>query len=107
MVIGRWPPALHRETVSSFPMTKMHNPPHPGETLRVLCLSPLGLTVTDAAKALGVSRRTLSEILSGHAGISAEMAIRLSIAFDTTAESCRSGSAASQPGRRRCFESRH
>lgn len=66
---------------------KMHDPPHPGEVLRELCLEPLGLTVTDAAKALGVSRKTLSEILNGHAGISPEMAVRLSIAFDTTAES--------------------
>jgi addiction module HigA family antidote len=66
---------------------KMHNPPHPGEVLRELCLEPLGLSVTRAAQALGVSRKTLSSILNGRAGISAEMAIRLSIAFDTTAES--------------------
>lgn len=66
---------------------KMHNPPHPGEILRTLCLEPLGLTVTDAAKALGVSRKTLSAILNERAGISPEMAVRLSIAFDTTAES--------------------
>ncbi len=65
----------------------MHNPPHPGEILKALCLEPLGLTVTDAAKALGVSRKTLSTILNGRAGISPEMAVRLSIAFDTTAES--------------------
>lgn len=66
---------------------KMHDPPHPGEVLRELCLEPLGLTVTEAAKALGVSRKTLSAILNRRAGISPEMAIRLSIAFDTTAES--------------------
>ena len=66
---------------------KMHNPPHPGEVLRELCLNPLGLTVTRAAAALGVSRKTLSGILNGRSGISAEMAIRLSIAFNTTAES--------------------
>jgi antitoxin HigA-1 len=65
----------------------MHNPPHPGEVLRELCLEPLGLSVTAAAKALGVSRKTLSELLNGHAGISPEMAVRLSIAFDTSAES--------------------
>ena len=65
----------------------MHNPPHPGGVLRRLCLEPLGLNVTQAAKALGVSRKTLSAILNGRAGISAEMAVRLSIAFDTTAES--------------------
>ena len=66
---------------------QMHNPPHPGEILRNLCLEPLGLSVTEAAKALGVSRKTLSSLLNGRAGISPEMAIRLSIAFDTTAES--------------------
>jgi len=69
------------------PPIKMHNPPHPGEVLRALCLDPLGLTVTRAAAALGVSRKTLSGILNGRSGISAEMAIRLSIAFNTTAES--------------------
>ena len=66
---------------------QMHNPPHPGEILRFLCLEPLSLTVTEAAKALGVSRKTLSAILNGRAGISPEMAVRLSIAFGTTAES--------------------
>jgi len=65
----------------------MHDPPHPGEVLRELCLEPLGVTVTDAAKALGVSRKALSELLNGKTGISPEMALRLSIAFDTTPES--------------------
>lgn len=65
----------------------MHNPPHPGEVLRELCFEPLGISVTDAAKALGVSRKTLSSILNCRAGISPEMAVRLSIAFDTSAES--------------------
>jgi addiction module HigA family antidote len=65
---------------------RMHNPPHPGETLRQLCLDPLHLSVTTAAEALGVSRKTLSTILNGRAGISPEMAIRLSIAFGTSAE---------------------
>ena len=65
----------------------MHDPPHPGEVLKELCLEPLGLTVTDAAKALGVSRKTLSMVVNSRAGISPEMAIRLSIAFDTSAES--------------------
>ena len=65
----------------------MHNPPHPGEVLRELCFEPLGLSVTAAAKALGVSRKTLSAVLNGKAGISPEMAIRLSIAFETSAES--------------------
>ncbi len=66
---------------------KMHNPPHPGEVLKTLCLEPIKLTVTDAARSLGVSRKTLSAILNRRAGISPEMAVRLSIAFDTTAES--------------------
>ena len=66
---------------------KMHNPPHPGEVLRALCLDPLGLTVTETARALRVSRKTLSSILNGRAGISPEMAVRLSLAFDTSAES--------------------
>jgi addiction module HigA family antidote len=65
----------------------MHNPPHPGEVLRELCLEPLGVSITDAADALGVSRKTLSSILNGRAGVSPEMAVRLSIAFDTSAES--------------------
>ncbi len=66
---------------------RMHNPPHPGEVLKNLCLEPLHLSVTEAAKALGVSRKTLSAILNGRAGISPEMAVRLSIAFSTSAES--------------------
>ena len=66
---------------------QMHNPPHPGEVIRDLCLDPLDLSVTEAAEALGVSRKTLSSILNGHAGISPEMALRLSMAFDTSPES--------------------
>jgi len=65
----------------------MHNPPHPGEVLKELCIEPLGLTVTEAAKALDVSRKTLSAILNGKSGISPEMAVRLSIAFNTSSES--------------------
>jgi addiction module HigA family antidote len=65
----------------------IHNPPHPGEIIRELCLDPLGLSVTDAAEALGVSRKTLSSILNGRSGISPEMALRLSKAFNTTPES--------------------
>jgi addiction module HigA family antidote len=65
----------------------MHNPPHPGEVIKKLCMEPLNLTVTSTAKALGVSRKNLSELLNGHIGISPEMAVRLSIAFKTTPES--------------------
>ena len=66
---------------------RMHNPPHPGEIIRRLCLDPLGVSVTDAAQALGISRKTLSAILNGRAGVSPEMAVRLSMAFGTSAES--------------------
>jgi addiction module HigA family antidote len=65
----------------------MYNPPHPGEVIRELCLEPLDLTVTDAAKGLGVSRKTLSALLNGRFGISPEMAIRLSKAFGGSPES--------------------
>ncbi|MDJ0927521.1 MAG: HigA family addiction module antitoxin [Gammaproteobacteria bacterium] len=66
---------------------QMHNPPHPGEIIRELCLEPLGLSVTEAAEGLGVSRKTLSAILNGRSGISPEMALRLSMAFNTSPES--------------------
>jgi addiction module HigA family antidote len=59
----------------------MKNPPHPGRSVRQDCLQPLGLSVTDAAKKLGVSRKQLSDVLNGHSGISPEMAIRLHKAF--------------------------
>ena len=55
----------------------MKDPPHPGLSVRDNCLEPLGLTVTQASKVLGVARHTLSRVLNGHAAISAEMAIRL------------------------------
>jgi antitoxin HigA-1 len=67
-------------------MSRMHVPPHPGEMIKELCLEPLGLSVTDAAKGLGVTRKALSELLNGHAGVSPEMAIRLEQAFGSTAE---------------------
>lgn len=65
----------------------MHNPPHPGELIRRQCLEPLGLTVTDAAKGLGVSRNTLSMLVNGRLGISPDMAIRLSQGFGGSPES--------------------
>ncbi len=65
----------------------MHNPPHPGEVIRELCLEPMGLSIAKAASALGVSDGTLLDIVDGKAGISAEMAVRLSKAFNTSAES--------------------
>ena len=66
---------------------QMHDPPHPGEVIRELCLKPLGLSVTDAARGLRVSRKALSELLNGHSGISPDMAIRLSKAFGGSPES--------------------
>ena len=63
----------------------MHDPPHPGELVREDCLVALGLTVTEGARVLGVSRKALSELVNGHAGISPEMAVRLSKAFGSTA----------------------
>ncbi|WP_158743027.1 HigA family addiction module antitoxin [Acidisphaera sp. L21] len=65
---------------------EMRNPPHPGEIVREDCLEPLGLTVTAAAEWLGVSRQTLSELLNGHNGLTAEMAIRLEKAGWSNAE---------------------
>ena len=62
-------------------------PPHPGEVICSLCVEQLGLTVTNAAAvALGVSRKTLLALLNGRAGVSPEMAVRLSVALDTSAE---------------------
>lgn len=58
-------------------MTHMHNPPHPGETLREDILPALSLSVTEAAKQLGVTRSTLSKVLNGRAAISPEMALRI------------------------------
>ena len=64
----------------------MQNPPHPGGVVRRQCLEPLGLSVTRAAKGLGVTRQALSELLNGKSRISVEMAIRLSKAFGSTPE---------------------
>jgi addiction module HigA family antidote len=59
----------------------MKNPPHPGESVRYDCLEPLGLSVTEGAKALGVTRQALNNLVNGKSGISPEMAIRLDKAF--------------------------
>ena len=64
----------------------MANPCHPGEIVKYECLEPLGLTVTRAAKGLGVTRQALSELVNGRAGVSVDMAIRLSKAFGSTPE---------------------
>jgi addiction module HigA family antidote len=64
----------------------MKTPAHPGRIVRHDCLEPLGLSVTEGAKVLGVTRQTLNNVVNGKAGISPEMAIRLSKAFGSTAE---------------------
>jgi antitoxin HigA-1 len=64
----------------------MKNPVHPGRVIRHDCLEPLGLSVTAGAKVLGVTRQTLNNIVNGKSGISPEMAIRLTKAFGSTAE---------------------
>ena len=73
-------------SIITRPPTTMHNPPHPGEVLREGWLAPLDLSVTAAAARLGVTRKTLSAILNGHAGISAEMAVLLAKLLGTSAE---------------------
>ncbi len=65
---------------------RMHNPPHPGEIIREFCIEPLNLSVTEAANALGVTRKTLSALLNARSGISPEMALRLSKVFGRTPE---------------------
>lgn len=70
--------SIIRTTIKrDFKMSKMHRPPHPGETLKEDILPALGLSVTDAADQLGVARPTLSKVLNGKAAISPEMALRL------------------------------
>lgn len=64
----------------------MHDPAHPGGYLKRQYLEPLGLSITDAAKALGVTRKTLSELVNERCGVSPEMALRLSRAFNTSPE---------------------
>ena len=65
---------------------RLHNPPHPGEIIRDFCVEALNLSVTDAAVALGVSRKTLSSLLNARSGISPEMALRLSKVFGRSPE---------------------
>jgi antitoxin HigA-1 len=64
----------------------MKNPPHPGLSIRINCLEPLGLTVAEGAKALGVTRQALNNLVRGKSGISPEMAVRLSKAFGSSPE---------------------
>ena len=83
----------------------MKNPPHPGKVVRVSCLEPLGLNVTQGAKALGVSRQALSNLVNGHARMSTEMAVRAREGLrlydrdlDTLAGGLRCRSGTSAPG---------
>ncbi|HVI06657.1 MAG TPA: HigA family addiction module antitoxin [Candidatus Binatia bacterium] len=64
----------------------MKNPAHPGRLVKNACLQPLGLSVTEGARILGVTRQALNNVVNGKSGISPEMAIRLSKAFGSTAE---------------------
>ena len=64
----------------------MKNPPHPGRSIRNACLEPLGLSISEGAKILGVTRQALNNVITGRSGISAEMAIRLTKAFGSTEE---------------------
>ena len=66
---------------------RMYDPPHPGEMLYELWLQPLGLTITQAAQQLNVTRKTVSSIVNGKTGVSPEMAVRLELAFGKSAES--------------------
>ena len=65
---------------------EVHNPAHPGEIVREECLKPLGLAVTAAAEALGITPKALSDLLNGHTGVSPDMAIRLEKVFGNTAD---------------------
>lgn len=66
---------------------RMHNPPHPGEILQGLWLEPMEISITQAAEALGISRKTLSKIVNGRGAITPEMAIRLAAVFGSSPES--------------------
>ena len=65
----------------------MYNPPHPGEIVKGLWLDPMDVSITDAAPAIGVSRKTLSKIVNGKARVTPEIAVRLSVALGGSAES--------------------
>lgn len=74
-----------KTTTEQEPVGPMHNPPHPGEVLQGLWLEPLGLTITQTAVILNVSRKTVSNIVNGRVGISSDMAMRIAIAFNSRA----------------------
>ena len=74
-------------TITDEKFLEMHNPPHPGKVFRRLYLDPLGFTISEGANRLGVSRKTLSQLVNGRTGISTVMAIRIGLATNTSAES--------------------
>jgi addiction module HigA family antidote len=76
-------PIITRREENTVPMK---NPPHPGRSIRTACLEPLGLSISEGAKILGVTRQALNNVVTGKSGISAEMAIRLTKAFGSTPE---------------------
>ncbi|MEK6746994.1 MAG: HigA family addiction module antitoxin [Rickettsiales bacterium] len=65
---------------------EMYNPPHPGESLLTLYIEPLGLTIKEVSERMGVERKSVSRLINGHTSITAEMAVRLGMAFSTSAE---------------------
>jgi addiction module HigA family antidote len=75
------------KTITRQTGNRQHNPPHPGEVIAGLWLEPLGLSVTETAAALGVSRKTLSKIVNGGGAVTPEMAVRLELAFGASAQS--------------------
>ena len=75
------------KTITRPNRLRQHNPPHPGTVLAGLWLEPLDISVTEAANALGVSRKTVSKIVNGNGAVTPEMALRLELAFGTSAES--------------------
>ncbi len=64
----------------------MHNPPHPGKVVKQALIDNTELSITEASELLGVGRVTLSKLINGHSGISPEMAVRLSMALNTSSE---------------------
>lgn len=70
-------------TITEGKAARMHNPAHPGEILRDLYLEPMGVTVSEAANALGYSRKHLSAVINGRSPVTPDMAARLAVAFST------------------------
>ncbi len=67
-------------------MSRMHQPPHPGEVLQGLYMEPLEMTIAALSRHIGVERKALSRLINGHTGVTVEMALRLGKAFNTSPE---------------------